>query len=412
MKTLFDKLDTESNIEYIYRMCTRRELYNLTWQELSEILNSQLGCNKSESYYRKGYKNGKFYELYEEPSDASSLKSLDTPAQNPQPSELSDEQELLFKILKERVKVRDERTQFNAEVRRVARYEDLLDLSKEIAHTVADVFKEKMPLHILPERGNYISGTKAAILELSDWHYGIEVNSYWNVYNTEIAKQRVKKLLDDTILRCQENGVNEIWVVNLADLICGRIHLTLRLQSRIDVITQIIEVSEILAEFLTCLRNTGMKVHYVGCLDNHSRLEPNKSDSLDLESLARITDWYLKERLDGDVLFHDNEFSSDIINFEVMGYRIAGIHGDKDKPADVVKHLTLMTRQQYDLVLTAHLHHFSCDEQNETVVISNGSLMGTDSYAEKLRLSSVPSQNLIIVSEKSVCDAVYRITLD
>ena len=155
-----------------------------------------------------------------------------------------------------------------------------------------------------------------------------------------------------------------------------------------------------------------MIVHYIGCLDNHSRLEPNKNDSLDLESLARITDWYLKERLGDSVIFHDNEYSRDIITFNIGKYKIAGIHGDKDKPTEVVKHITLMTRQQYDLVLTAHLHHFSCDEQNETVVISNGSLMGTDDYAEKLRLSSKPSQNLIIVSDKSVCDALYRIVLD
>ena len=71
-----------------------------------------------------------------------------------------------------------------------------------------------------------------------------------------------------------------------------------------------------------------------------------------------------------------------------------------------------MTHEHYDLVLTAHLHHFSADEQNETLVVSNGSLMGTDTYAANLRLSSKASQNLIIVTDDSVAEAIYRIVLN
>ena len=50
-----------------------------------------------------------------------------------------------------------------------------------------------------------------------------------------------------------------------------------------------------------------------------------------------------------------------------------------------------MTKQDYELILTSHLHHFSCDEKNEVLVVSNSSLMGTDDYAAKLRLSAKPS---------------------
>ena len=403
----YKKRQDESDIEYIVRMCTEKDYYKLSWDAIAAIMNDELKISRSESYYRKNYKNGTFSiqcaeSRLQDDCEDSVAEDID-----------SSMEELLFSIKKERVKLRDERTQLHATIRKYARYEDIFELSKEIAHNIATEMSGKKFLPTV-ENKNVVcsSGAKSAILELSDWHYGIDVNSYWNTYNPTIARERIAKLMRETIVKCCANGVNEIWVVNLADLICGRIHLTLRLQSRIDVITQTIEVSEILAECLTELRNAGLIVHYVGCLDNHSRLEPNKNDSLDLESLARITDWYLKERLDGEVIFHDNEYSRDIITFNVGRYKVAGIHGDKDKPADVVKHITLMTRQQYDLVLTAHLHHFSCDEQNETVVVSNGSLMGTDDYAEKLRLSSRPSQNLIIVSEDSVCEAIYRIVLD
>lgn len=410
----YKKRDSEQDIDYIYRMCTNREVYDLTWEALAVILNEELGSQRSESYYRKNYKNGQFRHLYEttvpkkQYFDERIQEAIDVSIPTEEDAQRLTMEELLFTIKKERVKLRDERTQLNANVRKIAREEDI----KEIAYECASRVEDRKLLRQLYSFNEVREGSKSAILELSDWHYGIDVNSYWNTYNPDIAKYRISKLRDEVIRYLDFHNVNDLWVVNLADLICGRIHLTLRLQSRIDVITQIMEVSEILSEFLNDLRSTGCRVHYVSCLDNHSRIEPNKGDSLDFESLTRITDWYLTKRLEGIVDFHENTYSQDIITFEVGGYKIAGIHGDKDKPSEVVKHITMMTHSHYDLILTAHLHHFSCDEQNETVVISNGSLMGTDDYAEKLRLSSKPSQNLIIVSDKSVCEAIHRIILD
>ena len=65
------------------------------------------------------------------------------------------------------------------------------------------------------------------------------------------------------------------------------------------------EISEILAQMLFELSNY-VDVEYASTSDNHSRVEPIKSESLELESLIRITDWYLKERCKGFVTFIDN----------------------------------------------------------------------------------------------------------
>jgi hypothetical protein len=268
--------------------------------------------------------------------------------------------------------------------------------------------KKLLPIYFEEDTND---GDKKAILCISDWHYGIEFRNYWNTYDTTIAKERIAELCRKTIEYCSRNNVNQLYVVNLADLIAGRIHAQIRYQSRIDVITQTIEISEILAEFLTSLSKY-FKIEYRDCLDNHSRLEPNKKEAMDLESLARITTWYLKERLKNtDITIHDNFFGEDIVSFNVFDHKICAVHGDKDRPESVIKNLTLMTQEHWDLILTAHRHHFSADETNECLVISNGSLMGTDSYAANLRLSSKPTQNLIIVSKDCVAECIYRIEL-
>ena len=387
--------------EYIDRICRDRKLLGFTWTYVALLLNDELGYHFSESYYRKRFaaKMKNYVEDAEQIDGGAEVSHVET-------AQPVDEVSLkLIEMQKQRMKLSEERTKANAFLRRISREETI----REIAHDFASQMNAKRMLEEYSPQELLRTYDKCAILEISDWHYGLVCDNYWNKYDPDIAKQRVNTLLRETIRRCINEGVGEIHVVNLADLIAGRIHLTLRLQSRIDVISQIMQVSELLAQFLNELTKH-FNVHYYDCLDNHSRLEPNKSDSLDMESLARITPWYLIERCK-HVNFHTNEFGADIINFNVLGHEVVGVHGDKDKPSTVIDNLTMMTHKHYDLVLTAHLHHFSCDEKNETVVVSNGSLMGTDAYAEKLRLSSKPSQNLIIVSEDNVVDEIHRIVV-
>ena len=397
---IFLKANDEPTSAYIDRVCTLRSSYGLTWEELASIINEQCGLHYSETHYRKNFKKKTRQSLQIAPAENIVESKEDTLSQ--------ETYEELIKIRKERMKLTDVRTQCNADLRTLSRREML----QSIAHDIVEQMSAKKALKADYESIPKISNA-SAILEISDWHYGIEVDNHWNKYDTDICKTRVSSLLAEVLYKCRANNVSEIHVVNLADLICGRIHLPLRLQSKIDVITQVIEVSEILAEFLTDL-STRMVVHYYDCLDNHSRLEPNKSDAVDTESLVRIITWYLKERLRDNkrVIMHENAFGDDIITFEVLGYKVAGVHGDKDKPVRVVDNLSLMTHERFDLILTAHMHHFSCDEKNEILVVSNGSLMGTDEYAKGLRLSSKPSQNLIIVTKPNVAECIYRIILN
>lgn len=96
----------------------------------------------------------------------------------------------------------------------------------------------------------------------------------------------------------------------------------------------------------------------------------------------------------------------------MLNHNILSCHGDKDKQNSVIEKMTLLTRKSFDLVCTAHLHHFSADEHTGTRLVSNGSLMGTDSYAKNLRLYSKPSQTLIIATSENVCDIIHIIDLD
>lgn len=371
-------------------------LIDLTWQQISNLFAENFGIIKNESTWRKECKS-----LY--PTVVEEV------AKNKPNVADKDLAEFLLEFKKERVKLSDERTQNNAYVRKMAREETLIEIAKIVVENMSGkkMLKEYVPHSFI------IPSQREAIVQISDWHYGIEFTTFVNKFNPDVCVERVSQLLNECKEYFERNPVNKIYVVNLGDLISGRIHNTIRLSSRYDVITQCIHVAELVAEFLNELSSIA-PVEYYDCFDNHSRLEPNKADSLDLESLVRIIPWYLRNRFEGNanISIERNIVNGDIIAFPVMNdkWTVGGVHGHKDKPNKVVENLTLFTKVKFDMILTAHLHHFSADERNETLVISNGSLMGTDKYAEDLRLSALPSQNIILINENRVMEDLHRVT--
>ena len=163
-----------------------------------------------------------------------------------------------------------------------------LSITSETAEAVDAISKTKQLIPFSGESIDISDESREGLLLISDWHYGLEFSNPWNTFSPEIVRERVAKLTKDTIKYCKKYEIGRLHVLNLADLIAGRIHLTIRLESRIDVITQIMEVSEILAEMLYIFHTAGLDVDYYSCTDNHSRVEPDKTQSLDLESLCRI----------------------------------------------------------------------------------------------------------------------------
>ena len=315
-----------------------------------------------------------------------------------------------FNLKKEIQRLKDERTQLNSTYRQATREELLRDIAKESAEIIA----KRYPFDNLFKRTTDIPCQCSGILLLSDWHYGAAVDNHWNKYNPEICKERLGELFVRVSEFIHSYKIRTLYVLNLGDLISGRIHAQLRIDNREDAVSQVMNVSEILSRFLSSLSEL-VDIEYYDCLDNHSRIEPDKKQSLRLESLARIITWYLKERCKdlSNVKINFNEYSDDIVSFRTHdGWNIVGVHGDLDTQKAVIKNMRGMLKERPDLVCTAHLHHFSANEENECVMISNPSLMGTDGFAESKRLTSSPAQTLIITNSETPTYAIHRIVLD
>lgn len=389
-KELF-KSPAETEEEYCYRIYELKDIYGLSWREVARLINDELGYSYSPERYRVQAVKAR------EAAESEALMNDD----------LDLLSESLLEIKKERVKVQEEKYQVNSLVKALAREETLKEIAKDV---VTDMSSKKVLQ--LPKKIKVTKEESKGILVISDWHYGVDVDTFFNTYNPEIAKQRINELCAESIRIIYRENITELYLMNLGDMISGIIHLPLRINSRLDVISQTIQISEILAEFISQLTHC-CKVNYVSVCDNHSRLDPNKKEALQPESFVRIIDWYLKERLSGNenLEFIENTYGADICSFEIFGYKVLGVHGDKDPQKKILTQLTNFTQEHYDLVLSAHRHHFYADESNETELYSNGSLMGTDDYANSLRLNNKPTQLFIVADKDNVSRCIYKIKL-
>ena len=409
METLDLKL-CETEIEY-RRRCYIYKFQNpsLTWNKLAQKMNEELGASHEPRTYSRQYDawiSGRVTKLGDLPQELLSSQNGADNCDSSSPTEYLDNlNTVLREIKKERVRLTDERAQNQFYIRKMAREETLIQMAREVAQTMSD--KKQLSTIFMPLTSK---STRVGIACVSDWHYGMNVENYFNIYNPAECVNRVTRFRDGLISKGKELGISKLYVVNMSDLISGRIHSTIRLENRFDVITQIMNVSEIVAEFLSDL-SVHFEIEYHDCLDNHSRLEPNKKESLELESLARIIPWYLEQRLRDNprVKILYNTFADDIISFKVFDFNVVAVHGHKDSPAKIVQNMIAATRQRNDLILSAHLHHFSADEENECIRVSNGTLMGVDTHSQDLRLTSKPSQNLIVANKDNVTEFICRI---
>ena len=147
----------------------------------------------------------------------------------------------LREIRREKQKLFDERAAFNKSNRDIARLQQDLDyLETLIKNTQYETFT------VTKSKDN----KKDLIVLLSDLHIGLENESSFGKYNSDIAKQMFDKYLQKIIETIELYKIQNVYVILLGDFINGNIHPTVQLQNRENVIEQIQLASEMTSNFI------------------------------------------------------------------------------------------------------------------------------------------------------------------
>lgn len=391
----------ENERQYIWRigqMIDKGEISS--WKDMAPIINSEWRADESEyrdeSAYRKPYQYAKaFYE------DVFSGFEED--------QYMNELEEQKIALQKERMRLSDQRREFNKLVRKEARTEHLYDVIRETAEKMN---KEK-PM-MLNEFSEVFDSGKDAILCLADWHYGMVTDNIWNKYNPEICRQRVASLIVRVKQYLKLHDIQTLRVVLLGDSAHGGIHSTCRVASEENVVEQLMHVSELIAELINELSSCVEDVYVYSTYGNHMRTIQNKADSTHSDNMERILPWWLAERFADRMDIHLVEADyKEFIWFKAAGYNVCCTHGDLDNFKDIGVTLNTIFSKQFgetiDYTFSADKHHLEELDRYGIESVLIPSLCGVDDYANEHRLYSSAGQMLFIFDPKYGREATYNI---
>ena len=404
MNSRYVKKSSESQFEYVLRLVTYRMEENpkdLNWEDI--VVYS--GIDISPESLRKS-SQGEFggYAIFKYLNE----KYLKISAEEISEEIIEKYENLILEFEKEKIKARDQKREYRKMVREVSRAEYL----KEHMEYTAQIIAKENPLVFKKGHVNIVSDNEA-IAMIGDFHFGMEVDNFLNTYNRKVFVERLQLYMNEIIEYCNLFGIQRLHLIDIGDNISGIIHNTTRLLNNEDVITQIQIVAEVFAQCFTYLCENIDEVVYYSVLDNHSRISPNKNDSIDKESFARLVPWFLEPRMKDieNFIIQKNDIDDDIVIFDVLGYTCFAVHGHKDSPNNVVADLTLMTKMHPDYIFMGHYHRSYEDNNHGIFVIGNPSGIGVDDYSKNRRLTGQAQQKMVIINKAKGRFATFNITL-
>ncbi len=381
-----------------YNTKLKEQMIKLSLQKLSgdneidwEDIIESLGISLHKDTLRRWARGMQIYDEYLKETQHRSARG-----------ESEKELKKLLELKQQRIMLSDEKRYVNMKLRELTRVEDFY---KKLEDKI--IKSEPVELRVIEDN----ECTNEAVLMISDWHYGIEVNNEVNKFNSSIANDRVSKLASAVIKYCKINKTNKLNIFCLGDLISSEIHTIIKMENREDLSTQIYEVSELLSKFIDKVSKV-VSVEVTFTFGNHERTGL-KDLSKDTDNFTILIEKYvaLFLRDNKNVIINNSKTNSDIIYKNIMGNDFVGVHGHQEKRKGVAPDLSaILNGRNVDYVCMGHLHSQCNYIDNTSEVFINGSLCGTDAYAYGKRLFSPPSQKLLIVSDEGV-ECIYNIKL-
>ena len=383
--TNYLKRKDETFKEYYIRLYQEKDLLGLTFKDIGLLLNEVSGNDYNEAKWRRPYEGFvQFKEMFGEGVISHSEQEI-----------LEEIKEEKLELQKEKVKMRDQKREFSAIIRRQARLESLEDYFKEVTENFEGIS--------LPKTKSNVNDKKEAAIVISDWHIGMKFDGRFNTFNHEVAEQRIAKVKDKTLDTVRKEKVDTLHIANLGDMISGGIHVSTRVQAEEDVIQQVIRASEYLKQFVKTFLDEGIQVEYYNIIGNHGRSQSNKSEVAGIEeNFEKLILTILDTAFSNYDNYNSTGCRDGIIEVEIVGQKIILAHGDMDKNTNAAMRLPQLFGYVPNYIITGHIHHSTSKDFGITEHIVNPSLIGADDYATGGRFGGKPGQKLILFNETDI----------
>lgn len=380
----YKRFENESTDELIYRICQDKEKIG-TWQDVANIINELTGDDYGESTYRKKYQS------FQKMLSANQSKFADSESQ------LREIENQIRELERMKIQFRDERRSWNKQNYENSRFDEVMNLLIERMDNFA---KTDFTSHSAP----LIDGEKNMIVCLSDLHIGQCFLSYFGEFNSDIAKERLQKYMNEILNIARDNHVKKAYVFMLGDNISNSLHKTIEVSNKENVIDQLKLSIEYISSFCYELTKHFEHVYLASASGNHSRLQA-KDLAQHSERLDAFIAWDVCRTLQYVDNFHSllhRSIDDGIADVNIDGKTYLLIHGDYDTPTKS-GYLNLSNAVGFfpDYICCGHRHF--CFYSQESKFIQSGSLASSgDDYCVEKRLSGKASQMVCIVDKTGV----------
>ena len=380
----------ENEKQYILRICGTKDKYDMTWQQVADVLNEALGNNFSESKYRKDY------QIFQ-----NGLKAHE--------KQIFSDEDYLKRIQEERRELEKERQKLYAtkvEANRNLRQESRFELFYENIHDAI----QALPMPRILDTGYGIGGKEASykeyVLALADIHAGANFQVDGNTYSLVECEQRFRRLLEKTKNFVLSNNIDKLHVVELGDTVQGILRMSDLQLNETSVVEAVVFVSRLIATFLNELSSVCNVEYYHVSSANHSQVRPlgTKASEIATEDVEYVIGNYINDMLNENHLVRVHlDFEHDEIAIPIFNYNVIAMHGHTVKSIyNALKDMSAKLHKMVDYIIMGHYHNgkvvTGCSNENyDTEVLLCPSFQGTDPYAyNKLGYSSKAACNIYI----------------
>lgn len=388
------KMPEETETQFVYRLASAREdgLLDMTWDELADVFNRELGKKQCSSAYRKPYQNAQRYrdEVFNAEDDAAVL------------AKIREEKQELYKA---RVLLRDERNEFNRRLRDDARRENFLE-------NLIEAMVDDQPIIIDTCTVTDVEETEIIVC-LSDLHTGLVACNSANIYDPDILHDRLAQYANEICAIQERHHAKRCVIALMGDQISGNIHRALIAQNSANTVRQLMTACTEIKQFVKALTAYFPQIDIYSISGNHSRVSEKKEDNLPGDNLDSMIPFYLAAAFEGVDRVHVNmdldSLGEYVRVFTVCGWRFVILHGDLDTPDKATYNMTKLLGYVPDAILMGHMHHSGLFTEGKTRVIQSGCISGTDDYAYNKRLFAPPEQSVIVVTDRKPVECLYNI---
>ena len=381
------KLSTETEEQYLWKIGQLVDSGKIeSWASVNDIINKEVLGNdetlwRTESAWRKKYQSAKkFYDgCFSKMETEEYQKKLDV---------------MNRELARNTIKFRDQRRSWNKQNYIDGRFEEVMDIIEERLDNFAKV-------DFTPHPTPVVDGDNSMIVCLSDLHIGQCFSSYFGEFNSDIAKERLQKYMDELLEIAKANKVRKAYVCMLGDNISNSLHKTIEVSNKENVIDQLKLSIEYISSFCYELTKYFEQVYFATVSGNHSRLQA-KDLAQHSERLDAFIAWDVCRTLKDQENFHpllDKSIDDGIAKIDIDGKSYLLVHGDFDTPTKQgYMKLADMVEFFPDYILCGHRHF--CSYSQETRFIQSGSFAGSGcDYTVERRLKGKASQMVCICNK-------------